>query len=77
MWLSRSQAHSSERRARRHPARRSACRQRGREGAQAARERERYWPLLAVSDSITRSRLKLPGFCRGGNSWKLWSQLAA
>jgi hypothetical protein len=23
--------------------------------------------LFEVTDSITRSRLKLPGFCRGGN----------
>ena len=27
----------------------------------------------AVTASITRSRLKLPGFWRGGNSRKLWS----
>ena len=29
----------------------------------------------SVTASITRSRLKLPGFCRGGNSRKLCSQL--
>lgn len=28
-----------------------------------------------MTASITRSRLKLPGFWRGGNSLKLWSHL--
>ena len=31
-------------------------------------------PCDAVTASITRSRLKLPGFWRGGKSRKLWSQ---
>ena len=30
-------------------------------------------PCGAITASITRSRLKLPGFWRGGNSRKLWS----
>jgi hypothetical protein len=36
----------------------------------------RVLPAASVSFSITWSRLKLAGFCRGGNSLKLASQLA-
>jgi argininosuccinate synthase len=35
--------------------------------------RDRLAPEVAVTASMTRSRLKLPGFCRGGNSRKLCS----
>ena len=35
--------------------------------------RSRYCLEPAVTASMTRSRLKLPGFWRGGNSLKLWS----
>ena len=34
---------------------------------------QRAAPGVAVTASMTRSRLKLPGFCRGGNSLKLCS----
>ena len=37
------------------------------------RDSYRPEPCWAVTASITRSRLKLPGFCRGGNSRKLCS----
>ena len=49
-----------------------------RRSAQQARRRGethalRHWPCGFVTASITRSRLKLPGFWRGGNSRKLCS----
>ena len=37
---------------------------------------KRYSPWTLVTASITRSRLKEPGFWRGGNSLKLCSHLA-
>ena len=41
--------------------------------AQAIARRQLLLPALLMTASITRSRLKLPGFWRGGNSLKLWS----
>lgn len=50
---------------------------RGRESS-GGRQADRWWYYCLAVDvtaSMTRSRLKLPGFWRGGNSLKLCSHL--